>query len=262
MCASAIEPYVPGALGPPGRALVQVGACWTSRLTPATAQVVTQIKARPAESCGYAETAGGTMKLATMKHAVIVAHPDPCSFNCAVAETYANTVRGFGGEVIMRDLYRVGFDPRLQAAELPWAANYAQAADVIAERRALADAKMFVFVYPLWFNAPPAMLKGYVDRVFGMGFGYEPAAGGTEPLLGGRSLVSFTSSGAPAAWVESTGAIRGLRAAFDDHVAQICGLAVLDHHHFGGVTPGITANAVDSMLDRVRQAAHRFAPAG
>jgi NAD(P)H dehydrogenase (quinone) len=196
-----------------------------------------------------------------MKHAVIVAHPNPGSFTCAVAKAYADAVRGFGDEAVLRDLYRMGFDPCLRASELPWAKDYAPGADVAAEREALSDAKVFVLVYPLWFNAPPAMLKGYIDRVFGTGFGFRSAHAGAEPMLAGRVLVSFTSSGAPATWVEQTGAVRMLQSAFDDHLAQMCGLSVLLHHHFGGVTPGLATEAVDDLLGQVRAAAQaRFAP--
>jgi NAD(P)H dehydrogenase (quinone) len=197
-----------------------------------------------------------------MKHAVIVAHPNPGSFNCAVAQAYAEAVRAFGDEAVVRDLYHLNFDLRLQALEIPWAKGYAPGDDVVIERQVLKDAKVFVLVYPLWFNAPPAMLKGYIDRVFGMGFGYQPAHGASEPLLQGRSLVSFTTSGAPGRWIEETGAVRALRSAFDDHIAEMCGLAVLEHHHFGGVIPNLSPELVGGMLGEVRETARKlFAPA-
>lgn len=194
-----------------------------------------------------------------MKHAVILAHPNPQSFCASVARTYAETVRSFGHQADIRDLYQMSFDPRLRADELPWSDGSSPRADVVAERQVLDEAKAFIFVYPLWFNAPPAMLKGYVDRVLGMGFGYGP---GSQPLLSGRLLLSFTSSGAPDAWVKETGAVRSLRQAFDEHVAEICGLSVLDHVHFGGMEPGLRPDAVEAMLGQVREVARRyFAPA-
>jgi putative NADPH-quinone reductase len=77
---------------------------------------------------------------------------------------------------------------------------------VAAERAAIKDAAVFVFFYPLWFNVPPAILSGYVQRVFGMGFGYGPQKGGqNQRLLLGRSLLSFSSSGAPAEWLRQEG---------------------------------------------------------
>ncbi len=191
-----------------------------------------------------------------MKHAVILAHPNPRSVNAALAGGFAGALRAFGHTVIVRDLYAIGFDPCLHADELPWAADYAPRADVLAEREALADVEAFTLVYPFWFNAPPAMLKGYVDRVFGFGFGYGPGPGGTVPLLTGRSLFSISTSGAPDQWVARTSALTDLRHTFDAHVADVCGLAVLDHLHFGGVTPGVRPDVVETMIAVARDAAH------
>ena len=196
-----------------------------------------------------------------MKHAIIVAHPKPDSLTAAVARTFAETLRGFGEDVVIRDLYAMGFDPCLKAAEIPGPNGYHAEPDVAAERQILAEIQVFTLVYPFWFNAPPAILKGYVDRVFSMGFGYRPVFGGTEPGLQGRQLLSFTSSGAPDAWVASTGALAALRQAFDGHVAAVCGLSVIDHMHFGGIVPGITEDAFKDTLEAVRAAARQhFGP--
>lgn len=193
-----------------------------------------------------------------MRHAIILGHPDPSSLNAGVARAYAETVRAIGHAVDLRDLYAERFQPCLQLSELPWRADFAVSADVAAERQVIAAADVIALVYPLWFNAPPAIIKGYVERVLGMGFGYASAAAGTRPLLAGKSLVSITTSGAPGAWVDQTGAMERLREGFDEHVAAVCGLTVLEHLHLGGVTPGIRADAADAMFDEVRGMARRL----
>lgn len=189
-----------------------------------------------------------------MKHAVIIAHPAASSLTHAVGEAYAESVRALGQEVVVRDLYRMGFDPCLKADEVPGPAGFRVGADVAAERAALADADVFALVYPLWFNAPPAILKGYVDRVFSMGFGYEPGMGGTETLLDGKKLISFTTSGAPDQWIRDTGALQALETLFDRHLGAMCGLQVVDHVHVGGIVPGITDEAFQDVLLGVRRA--------
>lgn len=186
-----------------------------------------------------------------MKHAIIVAHPSAESFNLTMARAYQDAVEKSGGQAVLRDLYRIGFDPRLADGEIPRPSGFAPADDVKIERALIGDADVFVFVYPLWFNAPPAMLKGYIDRVFGMGFGFGPAAGAIEPLLQGRRMLSITSSGAPRDWVVKTGAWDAVRKLFDEHVGAVCGLAVLDHLHFGEIAPGITPEAVQGCADEV-----------
>ena len=196
-----------------------------------------------------------------MKHALIVCHPGARSFTLAMAEAFAGALRKAGHEVLIRDLYAMDFDPRLQLDEIPAASGFAPRADIVAERDLLQDVTSFVFFYPVWFNAPPAMLKGYIDRVFGMGFGFGPGHGGNEPLLTGRSLISFTSSGAPKSWMVETGAWDAMRKLFDEHVAGVCGLTVRDHIHFGAIASNITREAVKACADEARAAAARhFGP--
>jgi NAD(P)H dehydrogenase (quinone) len=189
-----------------------------------------------------------------MKHAVVFAHPNPASLTAAVAGAYAEAARALGHDVVVRDLCGMGFDPCLKAAEIPGETGFAPGQDVVAERACLAGVDAFALIYPLWFNAPPAILKGYVDRVFGMGFGYGPGAGGTEPLLEGKKLISISLSGAPEAWVRETGALQALATLFDQHLAHMCGFTVVDHLHFGGIMPGITEEAVAYILGAVRDA--------
>ena len=127
-----------------------------------------------------------------MKHAVIVGHPNPKSFNLAVAEAYAATARTFGDEVVLRDLYAIRFDPRLGGEEIPHPSGFSPSANVLMERNLIGDADIFALIYPLWFMVPPAILTGYIQRVFGMGFGYGPiSGGGNVPLLTGRKLGQF-----------------------------------------------------------------------
>ena len=192
-----------------------------------------------------------------MKHAVILAHPVASSFNAAMAQAYRANAIGQGHTVLVRDLYALKFDPCLAAGELPFAEDFQPRADVVAERALLADMDVYALVYPLWLNAPPAMLKGYLERVFGWGFAYGREGHGPAPLLNGKRLISFTSSGAPFHWVKETGAFDALRALFDNHFAAVCGLTVVDHVHFGGIVPGIRPDAVIQMLGEVGNSVRR-----
>ena len=189
-----------------------------------------------------------------MKTAIILAHPNPSSFCAAIAATCQAAIEGAGGSMVLRDLYAMNFDPCLRRAELPTEKGWTMGDDVMAERALLAGVDHFLFVYPFWFNAPPAMLKGYVDRVLSMGFGYQPSARGADPLLVGKTLMSLSTSGAPDHWVDSTGALTGLINGFDLHLAKVTGLRVLGHEHLGGVVAAMRQDAVDDLLDRARRA--------
>lgn len=192
-----------------------------------------------------------------MQHALIIAHPDAASYTHTIAEAVRREIESRGHTVSVRDLYALNFDPRLKRSELPGRPGSAPADDVIAERGVLGRAQSFVFVYPFWMNAPPAILKGYLDRVFGTGFAFRAGSNGSTPLLSGRSLISFTSSGAPQDWALQSGVLQAEQRLFDEHFAELSGLTVLDHIHAGGIVPGIRADVVERHCDTARAAIAR-----
>ena len=177
-----------------------------------------------------------------------------------MAGAFAEAARAAGAEVVERDLYRLRFDPRLRAGEMPDHLGAAVLADVAREREAIAGADIFAFFYPLWFNATPAIMKGYVDRVFGMDFGYSARRrGGNQPRLGGRKMVTFTSSGAPQDWVERSGAWDAMQEHFDAHFAAMTGLEIIGHHNIGGVAGGMRRDVLDRHRQDVAARARRIA---
>lgn len=194
-----------------------------------------------------------------MKHALIIGHPSNKSFNASIAAAYEAAVRAAGDEIVVRDLYDMNFEPRLSNSEVPRPDGFFPAADAAREREIIGGADVFAFVYPLWFYAPPAIVLGYIQRVFGMGFGYgEAAAGANARLLTGKRLIVFTSSGAPTQWMMGEGGWEAVRNIFIDHFAQVCGIEIVDHVHFGRVTPGMRADAVDECLEAVGRAVARI----
>jgi NAD(P)H dehydrogenase (quinone) len=188
----------------------------------------------------------------TLKHAIIVCHPAQQSFTLSVADRYADTVRAAGHEVIVRDLYRLGFDPVLQDEER----HGSPRPDVEAEWAALGKVDVFVLVYPIWFGAPPAMLKGYIDRVFGAGrqLGND-GSGGAASLLVGKRLVSLTSSGSLKAWLSEKGVFGSLRTVFDRYLVDVFGFAETARYHFDGVGPDMEEKDVRFHLAEVEKAA-------
>jgi NAD(P)H dehydrogenase (quinone) len=186
-----------------------------------------------------------------MKIALVLAHPSSASYGAALAKTCAQALGEAGADVIVRDLYAMDFDPRLTAAELAGAGQRPEA-DVVAERSLLSAVDGLLLVYPLWFNGPPAILKGYVDRVLSAGFGYQPTAHGADPLLVGKTLMSVTTSGAPDIWVEKTGALNTLNRHFDLHLSAMTGLRVAGHEHLGGIGPDMSPDFAESGLKQAR----------
>ena len=188
----------------------------------------------------------------TIKHAIIACHPNHKSFTMAVANRYAEQVRKHGHEAVIRDLYRMRFNPVLKASER----QGKQADDVTKEWGTLGKPNVFVLVYPIWFGAPPAMLKGYIDRVFGAGRTRgQGGEGGDRELLAGKRLVSLTSSGSMRAWLAEKGVLGSLRTVYDRYLAEVFGFVETHSYHFDGVTSDIPERDIRMHLLDVEKAA-------
>jgi NAD(P)H dehydrogenase (quinone) len=188
----------------------------------------------------------------TFKHAIIACHPEEESFTLSMARRYAEAVEARGQEVILRDLYRMNFNPVLGAAER----TGTPAADVEHEWGLLGKVDVYVLVYPIWFGTPPAMLKGYIDRVFGAGRDRgRDDDGGPGELLAGKRLVSLTSSGSLKAWLSEKGVLGSLRTVYDRYFADVFGFDETHRFHFDGVVEDLPERDVSMHLHAVEQAA-------
>jgi NAD(P)H dehydrogenase (quinone) len=131
---------------------------------------------------------------------LVVAHPDKRSFNRAIADTVAQTLRDFGHTVLFHDLYEEGFAPLLPLGEIQKGAVSDPL--IVSHCKDLAAADGIVIVHPNWWGQPPAILKGWVDRVIRPGIAYEFLEGdGGEGvpigLLKARAALVFNTSNTP-----------------------------------------------------------------
>ncbi len=132
-----------------------------------------------------------------MNVSVILAHPRPGSFNHAVAAAAEQALRRNGHGVRFHDLCAEGFDALLPAQEFERGAALPPAIE--AHCREIATADGIVVVHPNWWGQPPAVLKGWVDRVIRPGVAYEflegdQGEGVPRGLLRARSAVVFNTS--------------------------------------------------------------------
>jgi putative NADPH-quinone reductase len=110
-----------------------------------------------------------------MKALVVVGHPAPGSFNRAIAEAIRETWAAAGSEVRFHDLVEEGFDPRLTAGE---ARGQASADPLVRTHIAeLRDSDLLAVIHPNCWGAPPAVVKGWIDRVFAPDAAYGFAKG-------------------------------------------------------------------------------------
>ena len=136
-----------------------------------------------------------------MRVFVVLAHPLKESFAASVSRTVVAALEANGHAVDLLDLYEEDFDPRLTASER--ASDMAGTYDLSAvapytERLKAADA--LILVFPQWWFNLPAILKGFIDRVFVTGIAFDFSADGIklEPKLEKlRHLWAFSSTGSP-----------------------------------------------------------------
>ena len=105
-----------------------------------------------------------------MNCSVIVAHPTPSSFNHALARAAAAVLRQHGYEIHWHDLYAEQFVPLLETEEIPKEAPLHPSLRRQCEEIVQADG--IVIVHPNWWSQPPAILKGWLDRVLRPGMAY------------------------------------------------------------------------------------------
>lgn len=191
-----------------------------------------------------------------IRHAVVLAHPDPRSFNAAIAQTYCEAVETAGQQAILRDLYAMNFDPVLKAQERPGRSDFRLSPDVQAELALLRGANVVTFVFPIWFGMPPAILVGYIDRVLGSGTTVgQLQHGAGRGLLDNGHLCAITTSGAPEDWLQSQGQTQALRDLAGTYLFRAFAMQSTEALHIGNVVKGAPGAFFEDNLTQVRQRA-------
>jgi putative NADPH-quinone reductase len=132
-----------------------------------------------------------------VKILVVLGHPQPGSFNHALAEAVVSALEERGHEVVFHDLYAEGFDPLLPAEEI--LSDGPVDPEVVRHGAELAAAEGIVVVHPNWWGQPPAILKGWIDRVVRPEVAYrflegDSGEGVPEGLLRAKTAVVLTTS--------------------------------------------------------------------
>ncbi|WP_219893380.1 NAD(P)H-dependent oxidoreductase [Aquisediminimonas profunda] len=154
-----------------------------------------------------------------MRFLIVLAHHEPTSFNGAMTREAEHCLKDAGHDVLVSDLYAMNFNPvsdrsnfmdaadtsRLdQQAEEKYAALHDSFAPALqAEMDKLAWCDVLILQFPIWWLGPPAILKGWLDRVFAVGRAY---GGGRwfdrGRMSGKRAMLSVTMGGPNGAYTE------------------------------------------------------------
>jgi len=192
-----------------------------------------------------------------LKLLLVYCHPDPDSFGAAIRRTAAEALRAAGHDLREIDLYAEGFDPVFSAAEKQTYLSDTQRNidGVAAHVEALRWAEGWVAVYPTWYYGLPAMLKGWLDRVWLPGVTFRVATAKERRITGElkniRLFVGITTSGSPWWWLKVIGdpgrslLMKGLRPIY----GRRCRMRWLQLYNMNHVTAEDRAG----FLDRVKR---------
>ncbi len=149
-----------------------------------------------------------------MRVLIVYAHPEPKSFNGAMKDLAVDILSAAGHSVTVSDLYAQGFNPvagahdftrRVDPTCLDLGVEQANAArtgafapDVQAEIDKLMAADLLILQFPFWWYSVPAILKGWIDRVFAYGVAYDFGRTWDRGVFRGRrAMLAFTTSAPP-----------------------------------------------------------------
>ena len=132
-----------------------------------------------------------------MKVSIILAHPSKDSFNHAIARRCSKTLKELGHTVKLHDLYKEEFDPILPEEEVPKDGITNDIIDKYCDEISTCDG--IIVIHPNWWGQPPAILKGWIDRVLRPGIAYEFKEGDSGEgvpigLLKAKAGIVFNTS--------------------------------------------------------------------
>ncbi|HBX24041.1 MAG TPA: flavodoxin family protein [Desulfotomaculum sp.] len=193
---------------------------------------------------------------------VILGHPDNGSFSHAIAETAVRALEENGHEVVFHDLYKEGFDPVLPGDQIPKGAPLAPVIRIHCDEISVADG--LIIVHPNWWGMPPAILKGWVDRVLCAGVAYEfvgddGGEGVPMGLLKARMALVINTSNTP---LEREQNVFGdpLELIWRNCIFDLCGVKGFQRKMYGVMVTS-TPEQRAAWLEDVKERVDRLFPA-
>jgi len=171
-----------------------------------------------------------------MNHLILFAHPNPESFGGTLCEKLRAFSESKGNKVVVRNLYAISFDPVLSAKDLSSLAQAKVPADIAQEHAYIKEADHITLLYPVWWGGMPAILKGYIDRVFSNGFAYEAKGEEVIALLTGKKSSVICTTGATDEEYEQSGIHAAMQLISSEVVFRFCGITQVKQIFFGNIT--------------------------
>jgi NAD(P)H dehydrogenase (quinone) len=167
-----------------------------------------------------------------MKNLIIYAHPNSGSLNHFFKNTIIESLEKSGQQIVVRDLNEINFNPVLSLQDMQGQRIGQVADDVKIEQDFISWADQIIFIYPIWWTGMPAIMKGYIDRVFSYGFAYRYDQGIQKGLLTGKQTIIINSHGKSNAEYKTMGMDKALTLTSDTGIFNYSGLEIKHHFYF------------------------------
>jgi NAD(P)H dehydrogenase (quinone) len=188
-----------------------------------------------------------------MNHLVVLAHPREGSFTRDICGVYTRAVRALGHAVVLRDLYAMKFNPVASVEDITGNRTGRVPADIKIEQDHLVWADVIALFHPIWWIDRPAILKGWIDRVFAIGFAYGHGPNGPVGTLKGKRAIIFTSAGSTQDHFDQSGKMQAIRVAQDMGTMEFCNIDMIEHVHFSPVGSRSTPEMVEGYKRQVEE---------
>ncbi|MCK4027840.1 NAD(P)H-dependent oxidoreductase [Streptococcus suis] len=195
-----------------------------------------------------------------MKALIVFAHPRKESFTHSLVKRVEGALRKGGAEVTVRDLYALEFNPILMGPDtihieegrfVRQSDTYP--ADVQIEMDLIEESDLLIYIFPSWWNGMPAIMKGYIDRVFQHGFAYSFESDEPRKRFAQKKALFFTPTGQPQNEDGSLTPIdQAMRTLTSDWLFNSNDCQVLDHIFYGRV-PYLERDQLETYLQHAEK---------
>ncbi|KFF24656.1 NAD(P)H-dependent oxidoreductase [Chryseobacterium vrystaatense] len=167
-----------------------------------------------------------------MRHLIIYAHPNENSLNSRLLQIVIESLDKEHHDIQIRDLNKIGFNPVFSMEDMQRQFAGQISDDIKTEQEYISRADQITFIYPIWWTGMPAIMKGYIDRVFSYGFAYRYDQGVQKGLLKGKKAVIINTHGKSHEEYERMGMDKALTLTSDNGIFLYSGFEIVQHFFF------------------------------
>ena len=190
-----------------------------------------------------------------MNALIIYAHPRKESFSYALLTRVTAALEKKNYEVEVRDLYAMNFNPILNESDMIYTKNqefvrenseYPE--DVKVEQKLIEESELLIYLFPIWWNGMPAIMKGYIDRVFQHGFAYSFTSEDPKQRFAGKRALFLTPTGQPQSDDgEDTKITKAIKTLTSEWLFNSIDVEIIDHVFYGRV-PYLSREELEKYL--------------